>query len=145
MATTIQILALDDYDSELLAQFMGHDLAVHKKFYRLPSGPLILARLSKLFSILDRGKIVKGQKLNLTDVGVSADEEVEIKEDDMAEEADEEKDVDSRTETTTNNKKHSKRKATDFDSNFEEQTGKESACNAPRPPRKNQKPSDKMA
>lgn len=77
VATTCQILHLDEHDQEQLATFLGHDLRVHKEFYRLPSGALQLARLSKIFTLMDRGQITAGKNLSLAELDVKPDDAVE--------------------------------------------------------------------
>lgn len=49
-----------------LAGFLGHDISVHRKFYRLPEGTLQLAKVSKVLMALERGSLMdfKGQNLD---------------------------------------------------------------------------------
>ena len=36
LATMAQVFALNEGEVELAAQFMGHDIRIHRKYYRLP-------------------------------------------------------------------------------------------------------------
>ncbi|KAK0131234.1 hypothetical protein N1851_034056 [Merluccius polli] len=49
-----------------LADFLGHDIQVHRKYYRLPEGTLQLAKVSKILLAMERGKMAafKGQNLD---------------------------------------------------------------------------------
>ena len=57
MATMSQLLSLKDNELDLLAQFMGHDIRTHRHFYRLPEDTLQLAKLSKLFLLMEQGTV----------------------------------------------------------------------------------------
>lgn len=46
LATLSRVLNLNDTEQDLLADFLGHDIRVHRKFYRLPEGTLQLAKIS---------------------------------------------------------------------------------------------------
>jgi len=48
-----------------LANFLGHDIRVHREFYRLPESTLQLAKVSKLLMAMEKGKLsdVKGKGL----------------------------------------------------------------------------------
>lgn len=56
VATVSQILDLDGNELEWLAGHMGHDVNVHKHFYRLQDQTLELAKVSKLLLAIDEGK-----------------------------------------------------------------------------------------
>jgi hypothetical protein len=80
IATTSQILNLQECELDLLAGFLGHDLRVHRQFYRLPEDTLQLAKVSKILLAYDRGDIAayKGksmEEIDIGDVDVSEDEE----------------------------------------------------------------------
>jgi hypothetical protein len=57
VATVSQILNLGKNELDLLAQFMGHDVRVHRSYYRLPDDTLQLAKISKILVALDRGQM----------------------------------------------------------------------------------------
>lgn len=66
MATMSQLLNLKDNEMDNLADFLGHDIRVHRQYYRLPEGTLQLAKVSKMLLALQRGKMAefKGQTLD---------------------------------------------------------------------------------
>ena len=57
IATMSQMLSLKPNELDLLAQYLGHDISVHREFYRLPQDTLQLAKISKLFLMMDSGNI----------------------------------------------------------------------------------------
>ncbi|CAL8238134.1 unnamed protein product, partial [Merluccius merluccius] len=66
VATMSQILNLKENEMDNLADFLGHDIQVHRKYYRLPEGTLQLAKVSKILLAMERGKMAafKGQNLD---------------------------------------------------------------------------------
>ena len=42
---------LNDSDLDQFADFLGHDISVHRKYYRLPEGTLQLAKASKILMV----------------------------------------------------------------------------------------------
>jgi hypothetical protein len=56
MATTTQIANFGKQDLEQLARHMGHELSVHRKFYRLQDDVVTLAKVSKLLLAVEQGK-----------------------------------------------------------------------------------------
>ena len=65
-ATVSQILDLNKNEMEWLAQHMGHDLDVHKNYYRLQDHTIELAKISKLLLAIDEGngRQFMGRKLD---------------------------------------------------------------------------------
>ena len=64
-ATVSQVLDLKGNEIEWLADHMGHDLSVHKKYYRLQDHTLELAKISKLLLAIDKGDVnLVGKKLD---------------------------------------------------------------------------------
>ena len=59
MATMSQILNLQENELESLARFMGHDIRIHRDFYRLSDTVHQTAKLSKIFLSLEKEEIVK--------------------------------------------------------------------------------------
>ena len=57
VATMSQILSLKDNELDMLAQFLGHDVRTHREYYRLPDDTLQLAKLSKLFLLMEKGSL----------------------------------------------------------------------------------------
>ncbi|XP_059907777.1 uncharacterized protein LOC132457539 isoform X2 [Gadus macrocephalus] len=66
IATTSQILNLKSNELDQLADFMGHDISVHREFYRLSEPTIQSARISKLLLALEKGKMheLKGKSLD---------------------------------------------------------------------------------
>lgn len=52
-----QLLSLEDNQLDLLAQHMGHDIKTHRDYYRLPEDTLQVAKLSKLFLLMEQGNV----------------------------------------------------------------------------------------
>jgi len=52
VATLRQILNLKNNELDLPAQYMGHDIRVHRHFYRLPNDVLQMSKLAKLFLLM---------------------------------------------------------------------------------------------
>ena len=55
IATMSQILNLHENKLDILAQFLGHDIRVHKDFYRLPSATIQVAKVSKWLLAMEKG------------------------------------------------------------------------------------------
>lgn len=74
IATVSQILNLTDHELDQVCGFMGHDVRVHREYYRLPEDTLQLAKVSRILIAMDQGKIAdfKGQSLE----GIEVDIEV---------------------------------------------------------------------
>ena len=71
IATMSQMLALRSHELDLLANFLGHDISVHREFYRLPEQTLQVAKVSKLLIAMERGDTVSLQGRNLDNVDVN--------------------------------------------------------------------------
>lgn len=65
VATVTQVLNLKDNELDMLAKFMGHDIRVHREFYRLPSDVLQTSQLAKIFMLMESGDLAahKGKSL----------------------------------------------------------------------------------
>ena len=66
VATVSQIVDLDEREMNWLARHMGHDLSVHKDFYRLHESTIELSKVSRLLLAVDQGSAGKwaGKKLD---------------------------------------------------------------------------------
>ena len=82
IATTSQILNLQECELDLLAGFLGHDIHVHRNFYRLPQDTLQLAKISKLLIAYDRGQIAAFKGKNLDDIDINEEADMDEVEDD---------------------------------------------------------------
>ena len=73
IATVSQIVNLQENELDILATFMGHDIRVHRQFYRLPSDILQVAKVSKLLLASEQGRTdLAGKSLN--EISVSVDD-----------------------------------------------------------------------
>ena len=57
-----QILNLHENELDILAQFLGHDICVHRDFYRLPCATIQVAKVSKWLLAMEKG--LPGLSLN---------------------------------------------------------------------------------
>ena len=57
VATVAQVLNLTNHDLEVMANFMGHDITVHRSFYRLPQETLQVAKMGRLLMAFNNGTI----------------------------------------------------------------------------------------
>ena len=69
-ATVCQIADLDETQLRWLANHMGHNLDVHREFYRLKDSTIELAKVSRVLLAMDEGnaKNMAGKKLSETQV-----------------------------------------------------------------------------
>ena len=70
IATMSQIVNLKENELDTLANFMGHDLRVHREYYRMPQETLQIAKLSKLLLTLERGNMAKVAGKGLDDINI---------------------------------------------------------------------------
>lgn len=71
VATLSQLVNLTETELELLANFMGHDINIHREFYRLPEDTLQLAKCSKIMLLMEKGGIGKHSGKSLADIEVN--------------------------------------------------------------------------
>ncbi|KAI9532240.1 hypothetical protein NQZ68_033865 [Dissostichus eleginoides] len=76
--TLSQVLNLTNTELDLLADFLGHDIRVHRQFYRLPEGTLQLAKISKLLMALEQGRLAELQGKTLDDISIDPEENVRM-------------------------------------------------------------------
>ena len=76
IATLSQVLNLRDNELDMLAGFLGHDIHVHREFYRLPEATMQVAKISKLLMCMEQGVTkMKGKTLDQLDVTMECDGE----------------------------------------------------------------------
>ena len=65
-----QIVSLSENELDLLASFMGHDIRVHREYYRLPEESMQVAKVTKLLLAVESGEMacLKDQDLKNVDV-----------------------------------------------------------------------------
>ena len=70
VATVSQVLDLQEKELDWLARHKGHDIRVHREYYRLHESTLELAKVSKILALVDcLRKQCTGLKLALMDEG----------------------------------------------------------------------------
>ena len=73
VGTMAQVLSLRNNELDLLAGFMGHNIDVHRNFYRLPENTLQVAKISKLLLLMEKGTLANFAGQSLDDINVSLD------------------------------------------------------------------------
>lgn len=71
VATLSTVLNLKENEMDQLATFLGHDIRVHREFYRLPESTLQLAKVSKLLIAMEKGKLSDLQGKGLDDIEIN--------------------------------------------------------------------------
>lgn len=68
LATTIQTLGFKDSDLDSVAHHLGHDIRIHREFYRMDDATIELAKISKLLHLSERGELHKNKGKTLEDL-----------------------------------------------------------------------------
>ncbi|XP_060936018.1 uncharacterized protein LOC133012072 [Limanda limanda] len=76
--TLSQVLNLSNTELDQLADFLGHDIRVHRQFYRLPEGTLQLAKISKVLMALDQGRLAEFKGKTLDEINIDPEENVQM-------------------------------------------------------------------
>lgn len=118
VGTMMTLLNLRDHELDAVADFMGHDIRVHRRFYRLSSEPMQLAKISKVLINMERGNIDKMKGLNLDEVQV--DDLVEDIEDEVLDDPVEEQGPKKAPETKKRTRPLSETDCTSSDSSSDE-------------------------
>ena len=73
IATMSTVLNLQNTELDQLADFLGHNIDVHRKHYRLPEGTLQIAKISKILLALEQGRLgeYKGKNLDQIHIDVN--------------------------------------------------------------------------
>lgn len=69
-ATLSTVLNMTDTEMDQLANFLGHDIRIHREFYRLPEKTLQLAKISKVLMALEQGRLAEFHGKNLDEIGI---------------------------------------------------------------------------
>lgn len=72
-ATLSTVLNMTDTQMDQLANFLGHDIRIHRQFYRLPEKTLQLAKISKVLMALEKGKLAEFHSKNLDEIDIDPD------------------------------------------------------------------------
>ncbi|CAB3987135.1 uncharacterized protein LOC110043873 [Paramuricea clavata] len=70
IATISQVLAMKATEMDWLARHLGHDITVHRNYYRLHESTLEIAKVSKLLLAVDKGKTSQLVGKSLTEIGI---------------------------------------------------------------------------
>ncbi|XP_067227718.1 uncharacterized protein [Chanodichthys erythropterus] len=97
IATMSKVLNLDENEADQLADFLGHDIRIHRQYYRLPEGTLQLAKMSKVLMAMEKGTLsdFKGKKLD--DIEIDPNEQLEAQGDSMSSDEEDYSDVSQTT------------------------------------------------
>ncbi|XP_043978900.1 uncharacterized protein LOC122834482 isoform X2 [Gambusia affinis] len=93
VATLSQVLNLKNNEIDQVADFLGHDIRVHREFYRLPVPTTQLAKISKLLLSMEKGHVSTLQGKSLDDIEI--EDEIELSEDEEKEDLSDLDDCDS--------------------------------------------------
>ncbi|XP_024121096.1 uncharacterized protein LOC112142076 isoform X1 [Oryzias melastigma] len=88
VATMSKVLNLKDNEMDDLADFLGHDIRVHRQYYRLPEGTLQMAKVSKVLLALEQGHLSDYKGKNLDEIQIDPEEEIALEPSDSDDEAD---------------------------------------------------------
>ncbi|XP_058230695.1 uncharacterized protein LOC131343211 [Hemibagrus wyckioides] len=70
VATLSQILNLKNNELDQVADFLGHDIHIHREYYRLPDATFQLAKISKLLLAMEKGRLPDIQGKSLDDIEI---------------------------------------------------------------------------
>ena len=70
IATITQLQSLEKRELEMLATFLGHNISVHREYYRLPENTLQLAKCGKLLVMMDEGRVAENAGRYLSEIEV---------------------------------------------------------------------------
>ncbi|XP_058639539.1 uncharacterized protein LOC131544877 isoform X2 [Onychostoma macrolepis] len=87
VATLSTVLNLKDNEMDRLANFLGHDIRVHREFCRLPESTLQLAKISKLLIAMEKGKLPELQGKGLDGITIDPQDEMDASSNSSSDEA----------------------------------------------------------
>ncbi|XP_042578512.1 uncharacterized protein LOC109065761 isoform X4 [Cyprinus carpio] len=90
VATVSQILSLKDNELNQLANFLGHDIRVHRDYYRLPDATIEIAKISKLLLAMEKGNLARFQGKTFDEIEIEEEIDLESDEEEISDEDDEE-------------------------------------------------------
>lgn len=73
VATMSQVLSLKGNELDVLAGFMGHDINIHREYYRLPENTLQTAKVAKILMLAESGSIAEFAGKSLDEIQVDMD------------------------------------------------------------------------
>ncbi|XP_073719998.1 uncharacterized protein [Misgurnus anguillicaudatus] len=92
VATMSQILNLKDNELDQLANFLGHDIRVHRDYYRLPDATIEIAKISKLLLAMEKGTNASFQGKSLSEIEIEDEIDPELDDEEESDEDGEESD-----------------------------------------------------
>ncbi|XP_013382539.1 uncharacterized protein LOC106153235 [Lingula anatina] len=72
IATISQVVDLRENELDILAKFLGHDIRIHREYYRLPEATVQVAKVSKLLLASEQGLQIGGKTLD--DINVTTED-----------------------------------------------------------------------
>ncbi|KAL1268685.1 hypothetical protein QQF64_034048 [Cirrhinus molitorella] len=73
-ATLSTVLNMTDTEMDQLANFLGHDIRIHREFYRCLRRPCNLPKSAKVLMALEQGRLAEFHGKNLDEIGIDPDE-----------------------------------------------------------------------
>lgn len=73
VATVSQILDLQENELDWLTRHLGHDIQVHRQYYRLHDSTIELAKVSKILTTVDQGKTGQWAGKSLDEIDIDMD------------------------------------------------------------------------
>lgn len=64
IATMTQLHNMKDNELDVLAQYMGHDIRIHREHYRLPSATVQVAKVAKFLISMENGHVLTEEEKN---------------------------------------------------------------------------------
>ena len=71
LATMSQVLNLKRHELDQIAKFMGHDVRVHREFYRLPADVIQTARVVRVLMSMENGTVAQFRGKSLEEIDVA--------------------------------------------------------------------------
>ncbi|XP_017337869.1 uncharacterized protein LOC108273236 [Ictalurus punctatus] len=81
MATLSTVLNLGDPEINQLASFLGHELIIQDEFYPLHERTLQLAKVHKVLTAMEQGRMMEFMGKNFSDIDVQPEEKVDLSSD----------------------------------------------------------------
>lgn len=78
VATLSQVLNLKNNELDQVADFLGHDIRIHREYYRLPEATTQLAKISKLLIAMEKGSVKNLQGKTLEDIEIEGKEYIKF-------------------------------------------------------------------
>lgn len=71
ISTMSRVLNMNDTEMDQLADFLGHDIRIHRKYYRLPEGTLQLAKITKVLMAMEQGRLNEFRGKGLDQISIN--------------------------------------------------------------------------